>query len=99
MRIHWSPAAEADLLTIWIYLAREASEFRTDEQVLQIRQASERLSEWPKSGRTRDELVRGMRSIVAASYLIFYRLAADAVQIVRVLHGRRDVEAVFTEAP
>jgi plasmid stabilization system protein ParE len=38
-----------------------------------------------------------MRSIVVVPYLIFYRVREDSVQIVRVLHGHRDIEAMFTD--
>jgi len=40
-----------------------------------------------------------MRSIVARPYVVFYRLNEDSVQIVRVLHGRRDIDAVFVDEP
>jgi plasmid stabilization system protein ParE len=38
-----------------------------------------------------------MRSITSGSYVIFHRVEADRVEIVRVMHGRRDVEAIFAE--
>ena len=97
LRIAWSREAEDDLLQIWGYLAREASIPRADDQIQKIEQACRRLSDWPLSGRARDFLIPGMRSIVVAPYLIFYRVLGDSVQIVRVLHGHRDVEAMFTD--
>jgi toxin ParE1/3/4 len=97
VRLVWSPASEIDLLQIWSYLEQEASENKGGEQVDQIRLASKRILEWPNSGRARDELVLGMRSIVVRPYVIFYRAAANEVQIVRVLHGRRDIETIFAD--
>ena len=97
MQIIWSRQADDDLLQIWDYLADQASIAIADEQVRRIVVASEQLSEWPQSGPLRDAIIPGMRSIVASPYVIFYRLHNDAVQVVRVLHGRRDIEAVFAE--
>jgi toxin ParE1/3/4 len=41
--------------------------------------------------------MRGLRSVAVEPHVIFYRVTRSAVEIVRVLHGRRDVEAVFAE--
>jgi plasmid stabilization system protein ParE len=38
-----------------------------------------------------------MRSILANPYVVFYRINADCIEIVRVLHGRRDVESIFED--
>ncbi|WP_335930821.1 type II toxin-antitoxin system RelE/ParE family toxin [Mesorhizobium sp. M8A.F.Ca.ET.182.01.1.1] len=34
----------------------------------------------------------GIRHLVVGDYLTLYRVGADAVEIVRVLHGRRKIE-------
>jgi toxin ParE1/3/4 len=49
------------------------------------------LSAHPLSGRARDELARGLRSVPYSRYVIFYRPIKDGVEIVRVLHGARDL--------
>jgi hypothetical protein len=48
-------------------------------------------------GRMRDELGSGLRSyrVSRTQYLIFYRVHAKCVQIVRVVHGARDLPAVL----
>jgi toxin ParE1/3/4 len=46
-------------------------------------------------GRRRDELAPGLRSFPAGRYVIFYLPLTDGVDIVRVLHGSRDIETVF----
>lgn len=53
------------------------------------------LGQFPKMGRSRDELSPGLRSIVVDRYVEFYRVTTDAVQVVRVLEGRRDVETTI----
>jgi len=94
--ITWSPEAEQDLLAIWDYVAREASPDVADEQLRSLDRACEALAEWPYSGRARDELLRGVRSIAVEAYVVFYRVGHSVIEIIRVLHGRRDVDAIFS---
>ena len=49
-------------------------------------------------GRDRSELLPGLRSLAHGSHVIFFRYHDDAVEIVTVLHGHRDIDAVFGEA-
>jgi len=46
-------------------------------------------------GRARDELEVGLRSFPVGRYAIFYLPIPDGVEIVRVLHGARDLDAIF----
>ena len=94
--VDWSPEAGQDLLGIWIFVAREASPDVADEQLRSLDRACEALAQWPHSGRARDELFRGVRSIAVEAYVVFYRVGGPAVEIIRVLHGRRDVDAIFS---
>ena len=48
-------------------------------------------------GRARDELAPGLRSLVVRQYVLFYRVAPDAVQVVRILHGKRDIDSLMKE--
>jgi toxin ParE1/3/4 len=95
----WSPEAEADLFEIWNYLKREATVAVADGQLRLIGQACVTLSEWPESGRPRDDVLSGLRSVVVVCYVVFYRLTSDAVQIVRLLHGSRDIDPIFSTDP
>jgi toxin ParE1/3/4 len=98
-RIVWSSDAEEDLLGIWSYLRREATEAVADTKVRAIRRAYQWLRTLPFSGRDRGDLVPGIRSILPNPYVIFYRVRNATVEIVRVLHGRRNIEAVFVAQP
>ena len=55
----------------------------------------ENLSHFPFIGRERSSLAPGLRSLVAGMYVIFYLVERDRVTIVRVLDGRRDIDAEF----
>jgi toxin ParE1/3/4 len=53
------------------------------------------LAEFPGLGAQRDELIPHMRSFPVGNYLIFYRAIADGIEVVRVLHGARNLRQVF----
>lgn len=44
-------------------------------------------------GRLRGELATGLRSFPVGRYVIFYRALSNGIEIVRVLHGARDLSA------
>lgn len=55
------------------------------------------LGEMPNVGRTRPELGVGLRSLAYGSYILFYTVEADIVWIQRIIHGARDLGAVFDD--
>jgi toxin ParE1/3/4 len=91
----WSPEARADLSKIWDYYARVAGQSRADNIVRAISDASRLIEDHPSAGRARDEIRPGLRSIAARPHVIFYRLQGDVAEIVRILHGRRDLDDIF----
>lgn len=46
-------------------------------------------------GRSRPELQANVRGLPVLPYVLFFRYRDDRVEIVRILHGRRDAEAAF----
>jgi toxin ParE1/3/4 len=58
----------------------------------------DRLSTFPELGRARDELAPGIRSIpVKPVFVVFYRLKGGRVEILRILHGHRDIASALVE--
>jgi toxin ParE1/3/4 len=49
-------------------------------------------------GRARDELMPGIRSFPFGRYVIFYMLHPGSLDVVRLLHSARDVDAIFDQA-
>jgi toxin ParE1/3/4 len=94
MKIILSAQAETDLVSVHQYLvARNPAAAVVLAKT--FRAKLKNLAHFPFIGRDRSRLGRGLRSIVAENYLIFYRVERDCVFIVRVLDGRRDVDAEF----
>jgi toxin ParE1/3/4 len=96
MAYRLSALAEQDLDDIWSYVAEDASLETADRLIDAILDRFELLVEQPLTGRTRPEFGEGVRSIVVESHVIYYRHEQD-VLIARVLHGRRDQVAAWSE--
>jgi toxin ParE1/3/4 len=45
----------------------------------------------PRSGKPRADLGSGLREVIVAEYLSIYRLDGDDIEIIRILHGRRNI--------
>jgi toxin ParE1/3/4 len=93
----WSPEAEQDLLDIWLYLAPEASAGTADAQLRKIDATCRSLLMMPFRGRPRNELRPGLRSVLVHPYAAFYGVGESTIDIVRVLHQRRDIDAILKE--
>lgn len=91
-----SPRADEDLIEIWRFISLESIE-AADNLLDSFVEKFELIAEHPHVGRARPELARNLRSFPVGRYLIFYRPMRDAVEIVRVLHGARNVHAIFTD--
>ena len=86
------PRAKADLSDIWQFIA-EDSDDQADAFIDLIDQKFQLLAQQSGLGRRREELAEGLRSFPVGRYVIFYLPIPGGVQIVRVLHGARDIEA------
>ena len=91
-----STLAEQDLEEIWSYVAEDASPATADRLIDAIIERLELLAEQPRIGRLRPEFGEGVRSLAVESYVIYYRHEGE-VFVARVLHGRRDQTAAWTQ--
>ncbi len=94
------PCVEDELWEIWKYIAKDNPEAAT--RVVEAAYSTfESLATTPGLGaprRFRNPRLRGIRSWRVAGfdkYLIFYRCVTGGVQVLRVYHGARDIEALF----
>jgi toxin ParE1/3/4 len=93
-RLHLSKQAEVDLDDIWFYVAQDSLR-HADHLITEIRDKCELLAVSPGLGRQRDELRRSLRSFPWGEYVIFYRFSTEGIEVVRILHGHRDMETIF----
>jgi toxin ParE1/3/4 len=84
------PRAEADLIAIWRHIAEESPR-RADRLLDRLDETFSRLADLPYLGKARPDLAPGLRMFPVREYLIFYRPIEDGIDIVRVLHGRRNI--------
>lgn len=94
MKIRRLPQADADLDEIWDRIA-QANLDAADRLVQRIAEATARLARYPRSGRARPEIGLDARSVGVGNYLILHRLTADTVDIVRIIHGARELEGLL----
>ena len=92
------PLAALDILDIWDRIAEE-DVTAADRWVDQLDTALNRLATQPMMGRSREELADNLRSLPFRRYVIFYLPIEDGIDVVRVLHGARDIDAMFGEGP
>lgn len=88
------PQALVDLAEIWAYIADD-SPAHADSFADLIDSTFQALARHAGMGRTRTDLGRNIRRFGVGRYVIFYSPTASGIEIVRVLHGMRDIEAVF----
>jgi toxin ParE1/3/4 len=88
-------AAEAELERIGDYIATR-NPLRAISFVRELREKCAALADAPLSHALvpRYEAV-GIRRCLHGNYLIFFRVMADRIEIVHVLHGAQDYEAIL----
>ena len=90
------PRALVDLAEIWAYIADDSAD-QADAFAAVIDSKFQALARRPSLGRSRPELATNLRSFVVGRYVIFYVPQSHGVEIVRVLHGARDIEAALQD--
>ncbi|MDA9502562.1 type II toxin-antitoxin system RelE/ParE family toxin [Bradyrhizobium sp. CCBAU 11357] len=91
-RFRKAPQADLDLDSIWDFIASNSAR-AADKQIARIGEIFEMLLENPLAGRERRELKAGLRSFPVGNYVIFYIPLPDGVEIIRVMHGRQDINS------
>jgi toxin ParE1/3/4 len=86
-------AARRDLVDVWAYIAKD-SPLNVDRFLDLIFKRVAMLGSNPYAGRNRDEVKQGLRSFPVGEYLILYIIGKSKVEIVRVVHGRRDLSVL-----
>jgi toxin ParE1/3/4 len=103
-RVRWWGEGEKDLAEIHRHIECDSPE-AADRLLDAVEDALALLLESPRAGSPREFLsprAHGMRSWALhgfESYLSFYRVVEDDIEIVRLLHGARDLPHLVEERP
>ena len=94
MRLKVSQAAANDLEGIWLYTLEHWSLEQADRYLGLLMEGSELIRTDPACGRDYSHVREGYWCLKVGAHVIFYRLneAHDAIEVVRVLHRRMDLE-------
>ena len=85
-----APLAKHDLKHIYDYGVSNRGVRQASDYLDNLNEHFWGLTEQPKMGIEREELLPGIYSFPVDSHIVFYRLQQSQVEVVRVLHGRQD---------
>ena len=94
MKYRISLAAQSDLDDCWLYIARDNPD-AADRFLDQLIDKLAMLAEHPAAGRNCRALRPGLYRFPVGSYVLFYQIRAKHIEVVRVLHGARDIKAIL----
>jgi toxin ParE1/3/4 len=94
--VRHSPQSEADLEAILEDLQQKDPAV-ADRYATAFYEKGQALARFPEMGRLRLEIAPNLRSTLVHPYVLFYRIEGETVQIIRILHGRRDLRRIIQE--
>jgi toxin ParE1/3/4 len=93
-----APEAALDLFEIWRYIRKQSTMEMADHVESVVREKIVFLAASPEAGHWRRNLTdEAVKFFPVYSYLIVYRPKTIPLQIVSILHGRRDVEKTLKD--
>ena len=85
--------AERDLDNLWEYIGQDSVQ-AADRLIAEIFEAFEALARNPAIGHKREDLTKfPVLFWPVGNYLIIYRVAGGLVEILAIVHGKRDIPA------
>lgn len=95
MLLRISEDATGDLDEVFNYWSQRAT-LQVAERILdKIGERFSLLTRYPRAGVLRMEFGPEIRCISAGDYVIYYRIAPQRIEIIRVLHGARNQRRAF----
>jgi toxin ParE1/3/4 len=95
-RVEFSPEALGDLIDLYDYITTRDGAERAITYIDRIEDFCLRLSMFPDRGDRRDDLREGLRILgFERRAVIAFQLTTEAVTILRILYGGRDLRAAF----
>ena len=102
-KVSFRPLARKDLREVAAYLLIEASEAVAVRFEKAVQNATHTLAGMPGIGvpcSFRNPELHNVRRLTVTGFekwLLFYRATEDRIDVIRVLHGARDIAAIFEE--
>ena len=93
-RYRLTPRASQDLEAIADFIAEDDAAAAA-RVVNAIEEKCRAIAVMPGMGRGREEFAPGLRSALSGRYLIFYRPEEGGIQVIRIVHGSRDLPKLF----
>ena len=88
--VKWSVPARNDLKQIHDYIAKD-SKYYARKVIQEIIAKTETLTELPEIGRMVPEISdQNVRELIVYSYRLIYEISAAGIEILAIIHGRRD---------
>ncbi len=91
-----APLASRDLNDIADYFVERNIE-AGERLLLEFNQKCQNLVSFPNMGKSYTRIRSGLRGVPLNGYIIFYRMLADGIEILRVVSGRQDLEVLFDD--
>ncbi len=91
--VKWSELAREDLRAIFKYIELD-SKFYANKVVYDIIDRASILNDLPTQGRIVPEVNESnIREIFIYSYRIIYQISSEGIEVLTVIHGRREISA------
>ena len=90
--------ADEDIIEIWTYIAGDNLD-AADALLDKFDAKLELLLENPRLGPSRDDIAPGMRFLPVGNFLLLYRQVTHGIELVRVVHGARNLLDLLIPQP
>ena len=93
MPLKLSPKAHADLDAIWNYTVQQWNVEQAEIYLASLGKTMRLIADNPGLGTKIDQVKSGYLKFPAASHLLIYKSTPTAIEVIRILHKRMDVES------
>ena len=92
--VSFSPKSRQDLIDIGDFIAKD-SRANARRFVAKLMTQCQRIANAPMGYPSREDLAASLRMASMERYVVFFRVLDGVIRIERVLHGARDMPAIF----
>jgi toxin ParE1/3/4 len=93
-----SDQAQRDLDEILDYLDSQSTQ-AADRFAVKFEQTCNLHAAHPQIGASAEECATNLRQFTVWNYAVFYRPVEDGIEVIRIIHGARDIPKLFEKCP